>query len=322
MTVSQRTILMIAAENDALQGAKVGGIADVVRDIAPALADHGCRVDVVLPSHGFLHRINPARALGTVTYGFAGRAEQATLLELESCAPHPGVRQLVLHHPAFAYPLPPSGRPAIYWSDGDDRPFATDAIKFARFSAAVTAALLDGQLGEPDVLHCHDWHAGTVLALLRYEPQFAPLRRLRTVFTIHNLALQGTRPLRGDLSSLEAWFPGLSYDPAELADPRYLDASGAPLCYNPLRAGIRLADRVHAVSPTYAAEILRPTIETLNPATGRREVEQYGGMGLEQDLQQAASRSRLVGILNGTSTPPSPHPATGQRLLQAALCGR
>jgi len=285
---------MVAAENDALQGAKVGGIADVVRDIAPALAELGCRVDVVLPSHGFLHQVNASKALSTVTYHFGGHAEQATLLELEGRRSHPNVRQLVLHHPAFANPRPPSGRPAIYWSDGDDRPFATDSIKFARFSSAVVAALLEGQLGEPDVLHCHDWHAGTVLTLLRFDPLCAALNSLRTVYTIHNLALQGIRPLRGDSSSLEAWFPALAYDPATIADPRYLDAAGAPQCYNPMRAGIRLAERVHAVSPTYAQEILRPTVEVAG------HVEQYGGMGLEADLQEAADEGRLVGILNGT----------------------
>lgn len=298
--MSQPKILMVAAENDALRGAKVGGIADVVRDIAPALAALGCRVDVLLPCHGFLHRENASQALATITYGFAGHGEQATLLEVEGRQPHPGVRQLVLHHPDFANPAEPGGRPALYWSDGDDRPFATDAVKFARFSAAVVAALLDGALGSPDVLHCHDWHAGNVLALLHFDPACERLGDLRTVFTIHNLALQGIRPFRGEPSSLEAWFPHLAYDPAEVGDPRYLDAAGGRACYNPMRAGIRLADRVHAVSPTYAKEILRPTIETVDEATGQVVVEQYGGMGLERDLQEAAAAGRLVGILNGT----------------------
>ncbi len=49
-------ILFVAAENGALDGGKVGGIGDVIRHLPPALADHNCRVTVVTPSHGFLHR--------------------------------------------------------------------------------------------------------------------------------------------------------------------------------------------------------------------------------------------------------------------------
>ena len=317
--MSQRTSLMIAAENDAVAGAKVGGIADVLRDIAPALAARDCTVDCLLPSHGFLHRTNASRALGTVTYAFAGRPEQATLLELEGRQPTPGVRHLVLHHPSFAYPLPPSGRPALYWADGHDRPFATDSIKFAHFSAAVVAALRDGQLARPDVLHCHDWHAGTALALLRYDPANANLTGIRTVFTIHNLALQGIRPLRGDISSLEHWFPRLDYDAETIGDPRYRDPVGAPVCYNPMRAGIRLAERVHAVSPTYATEILWSTIEVTDTETSETRVEQYGGMGLEADLQQADDDGRLVGILNGTVYDQAPATGGWPELLGAAI---
>ena len=47
---------MVAAENGALQNCKVGGIADVVRDLPPALAEQGCEVNVVTPSYGFLHK--------------------------------------------------------------------------------------------------------------------------------------------------------------------------------------------------------------------------------------------------------------------------
>ena len=48
-------VLMVASENDAIAGAKVGGIADVVRDLPPALAEQGCEVSVVIPSYGTLH---------------------------------------------------------------------------------------------------------------------------------------------------------------------------------------------------------------------------------------------------------------------------
>jgi len=45
-------ILIIAAENDALPGGKVGGIGDVVRDLPRALVKRGCTVSVLTPAYG------------------------------------------------------------------------------------------------------------------------------------------------------------------------------------------------------------------------------------------------------------------------------
>ena len=68
-------------------------------------------------------------------------------------------------------------------------------------------------------MHLHDWHASLLLVLRRYHPAYRSLQRLRCVYTLHNLSLQGVRPLRGDPSALESWFPDLRYITAELADP-------------------------------------------------------------------------------------------------------
>ncbi len=133
-------------------------------------------------------------------------------------------------------------------------------------------------------MHLHDWHAAFYLLLSNYAEQFAGLRDIRTVFTIHNLSYQGTRPFRGDESSLEAWYPNLRPDFDKIVDPRYGD------CVNPMASAIRLADAVSTVSPTYAGEICRPS----NPATGF-----IGGEGLEDDLTRARDDGRLYGILNG-----------------------
>ncbi len=74
-----------------------------------------------------------------------------------------------------------------------------------------------------------------------------------------------------------------------LEDPRWRD------CVNPMAVGIRLADAVHAVSPAYAKEILKPSAVAAHGY--------YGGEGLEQDLRQAQSEARLFGILNGCEYP-------------------
>ena len=163
------------------------------------------------------------------------------------------------------------------------RAFATDATKFALFGAAA-AGFIDRLPDDIDIVHLHDWHAAFYLLMRKYGPHYDRLRDIHTVFTIHNLSYQGMRPLAGDESSLEAWFPGLEYLPAEVGDPSH---SG---CINPMAAAIRCADRISTVSPTYANEICEPS----DDARGF-----IGGEGLESLLAEARDNGRLVGILNG-----------------------
>ncbi|MBT8445758.1 MAG: glycogen/starch synthase, partial [Gammaproteobacteria bacterium] len=271
---------MVAAENDALPGGKVGGIGDVVRELPPALAALGVRVTVISPAYGLLDTLPDAERVATLDVGFRAAPHTVELFDLHR-GDADGVRQLALEHPAFS----PRGRGVIYCDDPPDRPFATDASKYALFSAAVAETLVQGCLDEVDVLHLHDWHAALVLLLRRHHPRYRGLRSLRCVYTIHNLALQGVRPLRGDDSSLDSWFPNLRYAQSAVIDPRWSN------CVNPMAIGIRLADAVHTVSPTYAGEIRQPSaVETRG---------YYGGEGLERELAAAHAEGRLHGFLNG-----------------------
>ena len=277
-------ILMVAAENDALPGGKVGGIGDVVRDLPRALAAAGQQVDVVTPGYGAFSRLPGAESVGTVEVMFSGSVHIVELFKVPAQAPQKNVTLWVMEHPLFAV----GGEGKIYCDDPGDRPFATDASKFALFSIAVAQAAVDDMFGVVDVLHLHDWHAALVAVLRAFDPAYQALQTVHTVYTIHNLALQGIRPLAGDASSLHVWFPELQYVVEQLNDPR------APHCINPMRAGINLSDKVHAVSPTYALEIQRPS----DPSQGF-----FGGEGLHADLQAAAEEGRLHGILNGCEYP-------------------
>ena len=275
-------ILMVAAENDALAGGKVGGIGDVVRDVPLALAGLGHRVEVLTPGYQAFSKLPGAKSCGSFGVEFQGKREQVEIFEV------PGkkstqVRNLVFEHRMFAI----GGQGVIYHND-TEQPFASDARKFALFNAAVAAAICEGLLDTPDVIHLHDWHAAIVAVLRSFDARYQALKSIPTVFTIHNLALQGIRPLRDDESSLKHWFPSLKYDQSTVADPRYTD------CFNPMRAGINLCDKVHAVSPTYANEIVKPS---------DYERGFFGGEGLELDLQRAQQEGRLVGILNGAEYP-------------------
>jgi len=281
-------ICMLAAENATIPGAKVGGIGDVVRDIPVSLAAKGAEVSVVIPAYGVFHETDDAELLQQVQVPFAGEMKSVAVYERFS-GKDSGVRYFVLHEALFSA----CGAGRIYCNDPDHEPFATDATKYAFFSVAALKCVQSGVLGPVDVFHLHDWHSALVAVLLAYAPEFKDLQSIPTVYSIHNLALQGIRPFENHPSSLQHWFPELAYEPAQLVDPRWPD------CMNPMVAAIRLCKKIHTVSPTYAEEILLPN----DSATGF-----HGGEGLELDLQAAANDSRLIGIINGISysdAPPS-----------------
>ncbi|WP_462152777.1 glycogen synthase [Pseudoalteromonas xiamenensis] len=268
-------IVMVAAENDALPNCKVGGVADVVRDIPKALAGFEHQVSVIVPDYGQTSLTR--QFVADIAVPFRQHLETATLWKVSSAECN--VSQYVVGHSLFS-----QHGGDIYCNDEGFRPFATDATKFAFFSAAVCEVLEHKLIPDADVVHLHDWHAATVATLARFSRRFEHLASKRLVYTVHNLALQGIRPFKGDDSSLEAWFPTLSYDGRSICD------HSAPHCYNPMRAGIQLCDKVHVVSPTYAKEVMNPSV----PEHGF-----FGGERLEVDMQEASHVGKLAGIING-----------------------
>jgi len=283
-------VLMVAAENGALPGGKVGGIGDVVRDVPPALAQRDYRVSVITPAYGIFTRLDGARRIQTLRLSFAGNTQSLDLYELAGRGADERIRHYAIDHPLFSS----CGAGHIYCDDPPGRPFETDASKFALFSIAVAEAIRQGAFTDLEILHLHDWHAAFLLILRQYDPTYSALKSLRCVYSIHNLAIQGIRPFAGPESSLQGWFPKLAYERKRLADPDWSD------CVNPVAAAIRLADSVHTVSPSYAAEILLP---------GDSASDIHGGERLDADLRAAKAEKRLFGILNGCEYP---QPAAGE----------
>jgi len=281
---AKKSVLMVAAENDALLGGKVGGIGDVVRDVPVALAEQGCLVDILTPAYQIFSTIPGAEEVASFEVYFAGTFQQIRLFSVPPRNSVSGVRHWAIELPEKFY----GNSSSIYFNDPPDEPFATDATKFACFCTAVSTAIVGGILSTPDIIHLHDWHSAFLLLLRECDPEFSALQDIRCVYTVHNLALQGTRPLSGHDSSLHSWFPGLDYPRIKIVDRH------ANQCINPMRTGINLADKVHVVSPTYANEILQPS----DPDRGF-----VGGEGLQDDLVAAQSEDRLVGILNGCAYP-------------------
>ena len=282
-----KRVWLVAAENGALPGGKVGGVGDVVRDLPIALVGIDLDVRVITPSYDMLHRLPGASLYRTVEADFAGAAETAEVFRVPVAGS--SVEYFVIEHPL----LSPNGPGQVYVSDEPGKPFAIDAAKFAFFNA-VMAAWVNDSTSPPDVLHLNDWHMGLIPALREFGNPDAQLKRTRIVFTIHNLAYQGVRPLFGPESSLQSWFPDLLAFDEQLKDPTYHD------CVNFMVTAIRLADGINTVSPSYAMEIQKAS----DSSTGFS-----GGEGLEPELREAYDSGRLVGILNGCMYPETPEPA-------------
>jgi len=238
----------------------------------------------VTPAYGMFAQLPDARHAARVDVEFAGATHAVDIYALGR--KNAAVRQFALEHSRFS----PRGPGRIYTDDPSAGPFAIDASKFAFFCAAAAAALAERALPRPDVIHLHDWQAALLLLLRQYDPAAAALQKMRAVLTIHNVAMQGVRPLRGYDSALDTWFPDLAYEEDRVVDPRWTD------CVNPLAVGIRMADAVNTVSPSYAREVLEPS----DPVHGFS-----GGEGLEADLRAANATGRLSGILNGCMYPES-----------------
>lgn len=283
MTRERGHIIMISAENGALRNGKIGGLADVIRDLPNALGRTGRKVTVIAPSYGFLHTVNPSKPVRTVRFPFAGAEQQGQFFEVEATKPQENVRHLVFEHPEIR------GNP-IYSSDPPDQPFASDATKYALFCSAAGQFVMSYDVDT--VIHLHDWHTGFMFLLKGIHPSFAGLKKYRMVYTVHNLFYQGSRPLRGNKATVETWFPELFTNAGWIekwSDKRYTSPT-----FTPMAAGIKYADMLNTVSPSYAEEIMMPS----DPIRGF-----HGGEGLEKLLNEARRDNRLTGILNGIEYP-------------------
>ncbi|MBT8283852.1 MAG: glycosyltransferase [Flavobacteriaceae bacterium] len=270
--------LFVAAENDAIPNCKAGGMGDVVRDVPRQIAERGDMVHVVVPSYSRLH-LN-GELLVELQFSLNGKPYTAELYKVPPKKELENINHYVVHHPEIK-----AGEIGKIYHNDPEKPFFTDSNKFAIFCTAVATAINNKAFGTLDIVHLHDWHTSLLLFLKTYHDKYASLKQYRFVYSIHNLAIQGIRPFEGNEASVNTWFPEVSYDMKRLMDYRYQD------CINLMATGIRLADSVHTVSPSYKQDILLPS----------RPPEFIGGESLEKDLLEADNQGRLFGILNGSN---------------------
>ena len=271
--------LFIAAENDGIPRCKAGGMGDVVRDVPRQIAAKGDKAHVITPAYSRLHD-SEAIKVADVKFIFRGVPHNGEVYEVPGKKKIEGIKHYVFHHPDIK-----AGDIAHIYFNDPDQPFYTDANVFSLFCTGVAAAIRDNVFGTIDIIHLHDWHTSMLLFLREFNPRFEVLKKIRFVYSIHNLAIQGIRPFSNNFSSVDAFFPEIEYDRELLYDRRYQD------CINLMAVGIRLADAVHTVSPSYKEDIQKPS-----------DAPHFiGGEGLEEDLKIAEKENRLFGILNGAN---------------------
>lgn len=249
---------VLFASSEIFPLAKTGGLADVSAGLPAALAMLGVDIRLVMPGYpralDAAERKGPSIPLGDII-GFGDTAV------IPARMPDTGLPLLLVDCPELFR------RPGGPYADTDGKDWPDNSLRFALFSHAVVRAALGpaGIRWRPDVVHLNDWHLSLVPALLAARSR----RRPRTVLTIHNLAFQGVFPAEV--------FPRLGL-PGELFNSDGLEFHGR---VSFLKAGIRFADRLTTVSPSYAREILTPEF----------------GCGLDGLLRTRSND--LVGILNG-----------------------
>ena len=273
-----KNFLFVSAENDAIHHCKAGGMADVVRDVPRQLAAKGDHVHVIVPAYNRLH--TEGRFISDLKIQIRGVETLAYLYEVKPKKDFERITHYVIHHPEII-----EGNIAHIYNDDPEEPFFTDAVKYFIFNTAVAQAIKQNLFDHLDIIHLHDWHTSLLLFHKEFNPEYVILKQSWFVYSIHNLSLQGIRPLNSNYASLNNFFPNLGYDYNKVKDDRYDD------CINLMAVGIRLADRVHTVSPSYKQDILKAS----------HKPEFIGGESLEEDLIKANEGGRLFGILNGVN---------------------
>ena len=256
-------ILMVSSE--AAPFAKAGGLGDAVSALSRALSRAGHEVRLVLPRYYCIDRTRLELLPGPLGVTMGGREGAESADEwakvYKSYLPGSTVEVYFLDHEGFY------GREGIYGSK-TETDFADNPERFAFLCRA--AFPLCRKLGWiPDLMHAHDWPSSLLPVFLRYDERLGEFAKTASVLTIHNLGYQGVYPKESFTAFRLPWdlFHGAGFE--------FYDK------VNLLKAGIRAADCLTTVSPSYAREIQTPD----------------SGFGLDGLLRHRSSD--LVGILNG-----------------------
>jgi len=258
MAETSKKMQIVFASAECAPFVKTGGLGDVAGSLPSALVRAGAEVIVMVPKYATIKDEYKAQMEHFADFyvSLGWRNEYCGLEKLE----HDGVTYMFIDNERYFARDYPYG----FFDDGE---------RFAFFSKAITESLQHLPAGfECDILHCNDWQTALAPVFLREFYQGLPLYdRVKTVFSIHNVAFQGqfSDTVMEDIL-------GVAHIPAAASQLR-CDACSI----NYMLGALRYADAITTVSPTYANEIQTPEF----------------GEGLDGVLRERSYA--LQGILNG-----------------------
>lgn len=272
MADSSKKMQIVFASPECAPFVKTGGLGDVAGSLPAALVRAGAEVIVMVPKYATIKDEYKAQMehFSDFYVSLGWRNEYCGLEKLE----HDGVTYMFIDNERYFARDYPYG----FFDDGE---------RFAFFSKAITESLQHLPAGfECDILHCNDWQTALAPVFLREFYQGLPLYdRVKTVFSIHNVAFQGqfSDTVMEDIL-------GVAHIPAAASQLR-CDACSI----NYMLGALHYADAITTVSPTYAGEIQTPEF----------------GEGLDGVLRERSYA--LQGILNGIDVAGF-DPATDKRI--------
>lgn len=272
MAETSKKMQIVFASAECAPFVKTGGLGDVAGSLPAALVRAGAEVIVMVPKYATIKDEYKAQMehFSDFYVSLGWRNEYCGLEKLE----HDGVTYMFIDNERYFARDYPYG----FFDDGE---------RFAFFSKAITESLQHLPAGfECDILHCNDWQTALAPVFLREFYQGLPLYdRVKTVFSIHNVAFQGqfSDTVMEDIL-------GVAHIPAAASQLR-CDACSI----NYMLGALRYADAITTVSPTYANEIQTPEF----------------GEGLDGVLRERSYA--LQGILNGIDVAGF-DPATDKRI--------
>lgn len=272
MADSSKKMQIVFASAECAPFVKTGGLGDVAGSLPAALVRAGAEVIVMVPKYATIKDEYKAQMehFSDFYVSLGWRNEYCGLEKLE----HDGVTYMFVDNERYFARDYPYG----FFDDGE---------RFAFFSKAITESLQHLPEGfECDILHCNDWQTALAPVFLREFYQGLPLYdRVKTVFSIHNVAFQGqfSDTVMEDIL-------GVAHIPAAATQLR-CDACSI----NYMLGALHYADAITTVSPTYAGEIQTPEF----------------GEGLDGVLRERSYA--LQGILNGIDVAAF-DPATDKRI--------
>ena len=272
MAQTSKKMQIVFASAECAPFVKTGGLGDVAGSLPAALVRAGAEVIVMVPKYATIKDEYKAQMEHFADFyvSLGWRNEYCGLEKLE----HDGVTYMFIDNERYFARDYPYG----FFDDGE---------RFAFFSKAITESLQHLPAGfECDILHCNDWQTALAPVFLREFYQGLPLYdRVKTVFSIHNVAFQGqfSDTVMEDIL-------GVAHIPAAASQLR-CDACSV----NYMLGALRYADAITTVSPTYANEIQTPEF----------------GEGLDGVLRERSYA--LQGILNGIDVAGF-DPATDKRI--------